>query len=491
MRSFYGVVACLLLLQALLGANARAETDTAAAPPAEVLTLHEAQRRAIEGYPSLKAVGERVLQAGARVRQARSAWLPQVEASWTGSHTDLSDVDVESARRGARSALAASGATAGLPSTSVTGSIIRLRNLAGGAAALGGIPESVDSYRVSLGASYLLFNGFGRKHTTAVAKYGDRETRAARDEATRLLLQAVAQSYHAVQLFRERIRIAEADIAFNARLLKEAKLRNEAGAASLSEVLNFEVRSRAAEAALNNARNDYANARTALSVLMNMEDGTLPENVEVETLGVETEEQMSLPDGEAALQTAMASRPDLMRSQWAVKRAGATVGQRRAALYPSVAAFASRDASQGGNSRFGEDDFSTTVGLNVSYDIFTGGRNRAQIAEAKHAQKEAEYQEDEAALGVVSDVRQAVEDLSTAQKQLVLQRDNARYVEKNRDLVAQEYAAGQTSLALLNQSQRDLVEAEGNLALARVSLLAAWHTLRTATGETVKDWPLD
>ena len=34
-------------------------------------------------------------------------------------------------------------------------------------------------------------------------------------------------------------------------------------------------------------------------------------------------------------------------------------------------------------------------------------------------------------------------------------------------------------------AQRDLVEAQANLALARVQLLASWHKVRTSTGETV------
>ena len=75
--------------------------------------------------------------------------------------------------------------------------------------------------------------------------------------------------------------------------------------------------------------------------------------------------------------------------------------------------------------------------------------------------------------------------LTAAQQQLTLQRENAAYVEQNRDMVEKEFQAGQASLALLNQAQRDLVEAQAMLALAHVSLRAAWHALHTATAETL------
>jgi len=91
-----------------------------------------------------------------------------------------------------------------------------------------------------------------------------------------------------------------------------------------------------------------------------------------------------------------------------------------------------------------------------------------------------------AEIEVASDVRQAIESLEASQDNLKLQRANADYVQRNRDLVEKGYAAGQASLVRLNEAQRDLIEARARLALARVSLRQAWHDLRTATAETLK-----
>ena len=52
-----------------------------------------------------------------------------------------------------------------------------------------------------------------------------------------------------------------------------------------------------------------------------------------------------------------------------------------------------------------------------------------------------------------------------------------------------EYRAGQGSLVRLNEAQRDLTSQQGRLALARVALRLAWHNLRTATAETLADFP--
>ena len=103
--------------------------------------------------------------------------------------------------------------------------------------------------------------------------------------------------------------------------------------------------------------------------------------------------------------------------------------------------------------------------------------------EAKFAKKEAENTFEDTMISVKREVREAQENLCSAQEQLVLQRSNAQLVRQNRELVEKEYAAGQTSLVRLNEAQRDLIGAEARLALARVSLRQAWQDVKAATGE--------
>ena len=489
-----GWAACLLLVCA-----APCLAEEPAAPPApacpvavreaqpaenasEVLTLEQAQRMALEGNPSLKAVEARVRQAAERVRQARSAYFPQVDASWSATHTGLSDLSVETARTTALYSASRSGGSAG----GVSAAISQLRGTLGAVDAYLSVPESVDTYTVQLTASYLLFNGFGRKYSLAAARFGQEQSAAALEEASRLLLESVAQTYYGVQLAGENIRIARADITFNEKLLKDARAKHEAGAGSLSEVLNFEVRMRAAQAALNSAENARSQARIGLAVLLGLGDAQLPETREVAALDPADVPREEPPADTEAIQRATALRPDLRGAELAVRQAESLVGQRRAAYYPVVSTFASRNASRTGTGGFRDEEFSTTLGVNVGYDIFTGGRNRAQVAEARHARTEARHTAEKTRLQILADIRQALEDLQTARKQLALQEENAAFVLRNRDLVVAEYAAGQTSLALLTQAQRDLVEAEGNLVRARVGVAAAWHSLRTATGETLE-----
>ncbi len=171
----------------------------------------------------------------------------------------------------------------------------------------------------------------------------------------------------------------------------------------------------------------------------------------------------------------------------AIQQSEAQVGQSRSTLYPQVGLSLSRSATRTIDSEFKEDDFATTVSVDVSYNLFSGGRNRALRAESRAKLREAEQNYYAGRIDVITDVQSAIQDLKSAQEQLKLQRETAEYVKKNRDLVEQEYKAGQTSLVRLNEAQRDLIEAEGRLASARVALFRAWYQLKTATAQSLAE----
>jgi outer membrane protein TolC len=129
------------------------------------------------------------------------------------------------------------------------------------------------------------------------------------------------------------------------------------------------------------------------------------------------------------------------------------------------------------------------LSLGLSYNLFSGGLTRAKVDEAKARLAETTREWTDTRLQAGAQVRSAHAKLLAAQRQLALQRDNARLVEKQRALVEREYNAGQGSLVRLNEAQRDLITARGRLALARVSLRQAWFELKTETGRILEDFP--
>ena len=452
----------------------------------DTLDLATAKAIALRESPSLHMAAARVEQARARVKQARAGYFPGIGASAGVAKTWLDENTYRDLKHQATFApfqTAFSTGASGQPSTQSP--LMAAGRLANAIIGRHSIDDEISAYSAALTVQWLLFDGFAREFGHAAAKFGARESEAAQREATRLLLGAVGSTYFTAALARENIRVAEADKAFNQRLLKEAEARRSRGAGSLSDVLNFEVRANTAQAALIRAEQDYVVALTGLAELMGLPGGALNEDTHLAPLGEERPEELAAPDADALTGYALAHRPDLAQSRYAVGRTRHTAKAYRAPFYPSVSASAARTATLQNDRTIGQDDFVTTVGVNASYSLFAGGRHRARLLEAKAVQTEARHALARAEIAAAAEVRQAVVRLEAAQAQLALQRANGALVQKNRDLVEKEYRAGQTSLVRLNQAQRDLTSTQAQLASARVGLRLAAHGIETATGEII------
>lgn len=435
-------------LTIVLAATAIAEENEAPALPG-VLELRDAQRIALQENPSLQAAAARIDQAAARIKQVRSLYFPLVSSSASALYTDVADN--------------------------------ALRQLPPGA------DDTLEQYNADLEATWLLFDGLGRKFRNAAARYEELRTEAAYRDAQRILLSAVATAYYNVQLARANTAIAQADEAFNQRQLVEAQARRRVGTGSLSDVLNFEVRVRDAQTRLLQAEGAYRVSLIALGELMGIPEADLPA-VEVAPLLDETPEELAEPDLNEAVAFALAHRPDIHQSEFLVEQADALVNVDRSEYFPSLSGIAAYNGERLEDAGLEGDDFSGTVGLVMSWEVFTGGRRRAQMQESRAFRSETEALLDQTALSVASEVRQAYQNLLTAQRELVLQRETTQYVEQNRDLVEKEYTAGQGSLVRLNEAQRDLITQQSRLALAQVALRLSWHDLRTATARILEPY---
>ena len=439
------------LLVALPVSGLAAETG---AP--RVLDLATACRLALSNNPSPAAAAARVEAAAQRVRQARSRYLPRLDATGSLSRVAMSDSDYQ-----------------------VSLAQARLLNPAAT------VPDAEDYYRTGLTASWTVFDGFERRFALMRARYGEQEFAEARNDAVRLLLLAVAEALHGAQLGREAVVIAEADVAYNQRLKAEARIRHEIGTGSLSDVLNFEVAANAARSALIGARQQVQVAMAGLAVLLGYSTAQLPGDMALAALGTETPTEMAVPEAAAQIDYGLAHRPDLRQGGCALKGAEADVGQARAGFWPSVSLAATVDGDRSNDGHFRQADFGDSVALSVTYNFFAGGVNRARLAEARQNQRAAQKALEIQRLNVSAEIVQALADLSAAVDQLRLQRENEALVQRHRDLVEKEYAAGQASLVRLNEAQRNMVQAQGRLAQARVSVSQAWFALDTATARSL------
>ncbi len=453
----------LLLALCLLNTNTlalAAETENRTTPDIQaikVLDLDTACKIALAENPSLAAAAQRVEQARQLVKQARAAYWPNLAANGSVNRVKQSENQYQT-------------------------------NLATARAInpLATIDNPEDYYKAGLSASWVLFDGFRRHFSNAAAKHGEAQSQNALLDSRRLLLSAVAGSFYRAQLASEGVTIAAADEAFNLKQVSDANARLRVGTGSLSDVLNFEIQANAARDSRINADNQYITAMAGLAALLGIPHAAFPEGLKLALLEKEADTIMQQPDAGQAIDYAHQNRPDILAAAQGVERAAAGIKTARARYYPSVVLSGTLNGERADNSSFEGNDFGNTVGVFLTYDLFSGGADRARVAEARHKEKETLKNQEALKISVANEVNDALTGLRAAQQQLELQRKNASLVQRNRDLVEKEYAAGQSSLVRLNEAQRNLIQAQSRLAFARLSLRLAWSTLDTATSKSLE-----
>ncbi len=422
----------------------------------QVLDLDTACKIALAENPSLAAAAQRVEQAHQLVNQARGAYWPNLVAKGSVNRARQSENQYQ----------------ANLATARALNPLATINN-----------PE--DYYSAGLTASWTIFDGFRRHFSNATAKHGEARSKNALLDSRRLLFSAVAGSFYQAQLANESVTIAAADEAFNLKQVSDANARLRVGTGSLSDVLNFEIQANAARDSRINADNAYTTAMTGLAALLGIPHANFPSDLKLAPLEKEAATVMQQPDIEQQIDYAHKHRPDIRAAAKGLEQAAAGIKTAMARYYPSVVLSGTLNGDRSENSSFEGDDFGNTVGLFLTYDLFSGGADRARVAEARHKKVEGDNNLDALKISVANEVNNALTGLRSTQQQLELQQKNASLVQRNRDLVEKEYAAGQTSLVRLNEAQRNLTQAQSRLAFSRLSLRLAWATLHTATAKSL------
>jgi outer membrane protein TolC len=257
------------------------------------------------------------------------------------------------------------------------------------------------------------------------------------------------------------------------------------GAGSWGDVLNIKVQLNSAKTNLMLSRREHEAALYGLSALLGLPDARLPDHVRLTELDTDVSDDGVNEKTELLINEALVSRPDIKEMDLRVKTAEATVGMAKAQYYPKLQLVGSVNGVHQDNSAFSGDEFGNTIAMNLSWNLFTGGADKARQIEAEQVIRESNSTLANLRNQVVSEVRQSVVLLEAAREQVKLQRDSVKLVEENRDLAKNEYEAGEASLVRLNEAQRDLTTTYSRLVQAVVTFHRANQRVLTATGRNI------
>lgn len=450
-------------------------------PEHGTITLDHARRLALRGNPDVHAAQARLEAAQAHLDDARARFLP----SLLFQHTSTITFQTPPSRPRLTSAIQSAQVlpTSGTDPLEGVSPLIRpfFEPLFGSSNfILSSNSNPFSDHSTGLTFTWTVFDGFIRDARLLATKHLHGAAVRTLADVKRLIIRAVDRAYYQVQLAGEQLRIARADEAFSREQLEETEKLRGAGRATHADVANFRVRMLAAQADVTAAVGLRDTGRVILAELMGQSDVLLPDDVNLAPLSEEVDADLALASAEPWITHASAYRPDLRRLSAVVDSEKQNVRAAKGLFSPAVGLSGSWGFDRTSNVHYGDDDQSSAGGIEVRWDLYTGGSRRARLRGAQAIYAEARAVLARLRLSVQAEVRQAVIDLTDAQEQIRLQRENLSTALENRRIVRAGYLAGKETLTRLNQAQRDYIEADAGLARSRIRLRLAWSDLHAA-----------
>ena len=326
----------------------------------------------------------------------------------------------------------------------------------------------------SLNGTWLIFDCLGREMNILSQKYSLDAAKEAQEDARRLLLRAVAYAYNDVQLAISQKEIAQAQIDYSRKMLKEAEDKYDAGTALLSDVLNFRITLKNGELELIRTEYNIRSAKYVLAGTLGITDGTIPDTVAFEEVTLPVNE--NIEDVTVYLDTALANRPDLKQYRDRLETAKFTFWKSLSAFGPKVNANYNLGYTYSRNQT--RLDRTTTTwsgswgfnyGVSANWNIFNGFSDYFTALQSYANLAESDYQLAQTWITVVTDVRTAYDNYVTNIEKAHISRDIYKLTHDTRDLVENEYKAGTALVTRLNEAENSVISAQHNLLSAVIN----------------------
>ena len=428
------------------------------------LTLAEVERVVEVNNPSLKAVASQVQQAKSSLRAALSAWYPTLNLNANGLPQYLSGEQQTFDPR--RSEIVN-------PVTGLQQPEGRLTN------------SSVWSANFS---AQLNWNLIDPRRVPQIAAARDRYERS-RDayliSLRELRLQA-ATSFFQLQREDEQVRIGQQSVRASLVSLRDARARYQAGVATKLEVLEAETQLARDQQLLTDALGGQVNARRSLAALMDLPQDITPTSATpARVIGVWE------PSLQESIIAAYTFREELDQFLLDISINNSIANAALADVQPVLRIF-NNFATQ----RFqGETNvqppvssevygwsLDNAVGLSATWNIFDGGRARAEYRRNKQAAEESQYNFASQRDSIRREVEQSFYDLRDAQQNIRTATREVLSSTESLRLARLRFQAGVTTQREVVDNQRDLTTAEVRYANAILGYNTSLAQLRRRTG---------
>lgn len=435
------------------------------------LGLREVETLAETNNPSLKAVASQVDQARSNLRAQISAWYPSI---------NLNANSLPNYTAGSRYSTTTIPSSPGSPATFLSPAVEPSTRRTQGTSTT----TSIWAMEAALQVNWDLINPQRVPQISAARDQFEQAQNQYLIALRDLRLQA-AQNYFNLQLADEGVRIGQESVRASLVSLKDARARFQAGVSTKLEVLQAETQLARDQQLLTNSLAEQSVARRALASLLDLPQDVTPTAKEpARVVGT------WMPSLQESIVAAYAFREELDQVILQISVANSNANAAIGAIQPFLRIVNNFrvGSSYGFQNQTGQPlngqnwSVDNAIGLNLSWNLFDGGRAAAQYRQQKQAAEEQRFtfadRRDQIRLEVETSfylLLQNNRDITTTSRSVISSREALR-------LARLRFQAGVTTQREVVDSQRDLTQAEVSYARAVTDYNRRLAELRRRTG---------
>jgi len=406
-------------------------------------TLAEAETYALQNHPQIASAQMTADAVRQEIRQARSAFFPQIYGESTSVYAPY-DTESSSATR---------------------------------LAALGGLNNPTVYSRQSDGVVLnQLITDFGHTYDlTESAKFRANAANDRVDVARAIIVLEVDRTYFDVLRAQAVLRVALETVKTRQVAVDQVSVLVKNQLKSTLDESFDQVALSQAKLLLIQAQSGVQEAEAALSTALGFQDAQHFTLTEVPL-------NLDLPDSaDNLVQLGLNQRPELAALRHEVDAAQRFAQAQQAAEYPKVTALAAAGLSPVADDKLLNHNY-YAAGVNVEIPIATGGNLDAKTQEARLLKRAADEDVIDAQNTISRDVRVAWLDLGTDKERLGVTAELIQSAAESQRLAAARYRLGTSSIVEFTQAELNYTEAELEAANAKYDYQSARALLNFTTG---------
>ncbi len=342
---------------------------------------------------------------------------------------------------------------------------------------------SILRMQTSLQASWSLINPARSPRIAAARDLFERAKNQYLIGLRDLRLQA-SRIYFDLQESDEQVRIGQESVRSSQVSLRDARARFQAGVATKLEVLQAETQLARDQQLLTNALSQQAVARRTLAALLN-----LPQDVTPTAKDPSRVIGTWLPSLQESIVAAFAFREELDQVLLDISASNSRANAELARAQPLLSIVNTLSAGRSSGYEFALQPVSSegwsvenTIGLNLSWNLFSGGQARALYRQQKQAAEESRYRFAERRVAIRQEVEESFYNLQRNNRNILTTSREVVSARESLRLARLRFQAGVTTQREVVDTQRDLTQAEVRYSTAIADYNRSLAELRRRTG---------